>query len=109
MKTLALLVALAAVACASAAPTPAPDAGGGGAGGAGAGGMGGGYPPCPQHRVEAPECPSATAAGGVLRKDGLICATCSGVDSSGQPTAQPVDCKTVAGGDLCVADCAECS
>jgi hypothetical protein len=111
MKLLALLAVLAA-SCGSAAP--APD--GGGAAGDAAGGAGGGdasadagYATCPQHRVEGPECPSATAPGGVLRKDGHICATCAGVDSTGQPTAQPVGCTTVAGDDLCVADCGECS
>jgi hypothetical protein len=67
------------------------------------------YQLCPQHRVEGPECPSATAPDGVLRKDGHICADCSGFDMTGQPTAKPVDCITVAGGDLCVASCSECS
>jgi hypothetical protein len=94
----------AAAACGSAAPPSGLDASGtGGTGGAG-GAM---YSDCPQHRVEGPECTSPT--GGVLRKDGLICASCSGVDASGTPTPKPVGCKTVAGGDLCVADCAECS
>ncbi len=113
MKLLTLLVLLAA-SCGSAAP--APDGGGAAGDAAGSGGAGGGdagvdagYPTCPQHRVEGPECPSATALGGVLRKDGHICATCAGVDSTGQPTAQPVGCTTVAGDDLCVADCGECS
>ena len=87
-----------AAACGSAARPPSPD--GSGAGGAT-------YSDCPQHRVEGPECTSPT--GGVVRKDGLICASCSGVDASGTPTPKPVGCKTVAGGYLCVADCAECS
>jgi hypothetical protein len=68
-----------------------------------------GYPVCPQHRVEAPECPSATSPDGVLHKDGHICAMCMGLDSMGQPTPKPVGCTTVAGNDLCVADCSECS
>src|SRR5260221_14395938 len=108
MRLLGLLALLIAAACGSAAPTPGPDASGlGGTGGmGGTGGAGGAmYSDCPQHRVEGPECPSPT--GGVLRKDGLICASCSGVDVSGTPTPKPVGCKTVAGGDLCVADCAE--
>jgi hypothetical protein len=138
MKILTLLALLAA-SCGSAAPAPdggaadaagdaagggdasagaAGDAAGGGDASAGAAGdaAGGGdasadagYPTCPQHRVEGPECPSATAPDGVLRKAGHICATCAGVDSTGQPTAQPVGCTTVAGDDLCVADCGECS
>jgi hypothetical protein len=67
------------------------------------------YPQCPQHRVEGPECQSTTSPDGVLHKDGHICATCSGFDSTGQPTAKPVGCLTVAGDDLCVADCGECT
>jgi len=107
MRLLGLLALFMAAACGSAAPPPGPDASGtGGAGGTGDAG-GAMYSDCPQHRVEGPECPSPT--GGVLRKDGLICASCSGVDASGTPTPKPVGCKTVAGGDLCVADCAECS
>lgn len=111
MRVIALFLSLAAAACGSAAPSPGPGTGGIGGGAAGASGGTGGaaYASCPQHRVEAPECPSATAADGVLRKDGLICASCSGFDASGNPTAKPVDCLTVAGGDLCVADCGECS
>jgi hypothetical protein len=66
------------------------------------------YPDCPQHRVEPLECPSSTAPDGVSRKEGLICASCSGVDSTGTPTTKPVGCKTVAS-DLCVAACGECS
>ena len=92
MKLLALL-ALFAAACGSSSPSNADAA----------------PPVCPQHRVEGPECPSATAPGGVLRKDGHICASCMGFDSTGQPTPKPVGCTTVAGDDLCVADCAECS
>jgi hypothetical protein len=107
-----LLLALLVAGCGS---SPAPSDGGGGAGGAaGQGGAGGssadaGYPVCPQHRVEGPECTSATTADGVLHKDGHTCATCKGFDATGQPTATPVGCTTVAGDDLCVADCGECS
>jgi hypothetical protein len=115
MKPLALLVLLVA-GCGGSSPGPdgGAGAGGGGAGGSPADGAAGanadgGYPVCPQHRVEGPECPSATAPGGVLRKDGHICASCMGFDSTGQPTPKPVGCTTVAGDDLCVADCAECS
>jgi hypothetical protein len=118
MKLVALLAFLIAGCGSSSVPSD-----GGGAGMAGTGGTGGaggstadagsgtdgGYPVCPQHRVEGPECTSTTATGGVLRKDGHICATCVGRDSSGQLTPQPVGCTTVAGDDLCVADCAECS
>jgi hypothetical protein len=120
------LVALLALFVAGCGSSSNPSDGGGGVGGtsdasgaggtSGAGGMAGadasadgGYPVCPQHRVEGPECPSSTAAGGVLRKDGRICATCMGLDSTGQPTPQPINCTTVAGGDLCVASCSECS
>src|SRR5260221_2294042 len=97
MKTFALLLVLTA-ACGSASPTPAPDGGGGSpAGTGGSGGVGGiTYPICPQHRVDAPECMSTT--GGVLRKDGFLCASCSGVDSSGDPTAKPLGCTNLAGG-----------
>ena len=110
MKLLALL-ALMVTACGSTSP-PAPDAGLGTTDGAAdtskeAGGSTT-YPDCPQHRVEPLECPSTTAPDGVLRKDGLICASCSGVDSTGTPTAQPLGCVTV-GGDLCVASCGACS
>jgi hypothetical protein len=92
MKLLALL-ALFAAACGSSSPSTA-DAG---------------TPVCPQHRVEDVECPSTTSADGVLHKDGHICGTCVGHDSTGQLTAQPVGCTTVAGDDLCVADCSACS
>ena len=68
-----------------------------------------GIPVCPQHRVEGPECPSATSPDGVLHKDGHICASCMGFDAMGNPTPKPVGCRTVAGDDLCVADCSECS
>jgi hypothetical protein len=122
MKLLALLALLVA-GCGS---SPSPPDGGGGAGGSGgtggAGGSGGmdaaagssadaGYPMCPQYRVEGPECTSTTSPDGVSHKDGHICATCMGLDSNRQPTAQPVGCTTVASGgaDLCVADCGECS
>jgi hypothetical protein len=42
-------------------------------------------------------------------KNGYRCASCQGVDETGHPTEKPVGCKTVAGNDLCVADCGECS
>ena len=93
MKLVALLALLVAGCGSSSAP---PDGGGR-------------YPVCPQNRVEGPECASATSADGVLHKDGHICATCTGRDSTGQLTPQPVGCTTVAGDDLCVADCGECS
>jgi hypothetical protein len=116
MKLLALVVLLVAGCGSSSTPSDG-GAGGAGTGGStsdGASGAGGstadgGYPVCPQHRVEGAECPSPTAPGGVLRKDGHICASCMGRDATGQPTATPVGCTTVAGDDLCVADCAECS
>jgi hypothetical protein len=108
---LAVLLALLVAGCGSSSSSP--DGGGGGAGAGGAGGADagtdGGYPVCPQHRVEGPECPSATTTDHVLHKDGHICAMCMGFDSMGQPTAKPVGCTTVAGDDLCVADCGECS
>ena len=120
MKLLTLLALL--VASCGSTSSPPPDGGLAGADGAtdtgadtgvigdtGADTGGATYPDCPQHRVEGPECPSSTALGGVLRKDGLICASCSGVDATGTPTAMPVGCKTIAGGDLCVASCGECS
>jgi hypothetical protein len=79
----------------------------------GSSGGSGSYPKCPQHRVEGFECMASTdgsaAASDVLHKGGLICATCKGVDMTGNPTPAPVGCVTVAGGDLCVADCGECS
>jgi hypothetical protein len=110
------LVALLALLVASCGSSSSPSDGGGGAGGGSAGSTGaagsnadGGTAKCPQFRVEGVECSSATAPGGVLRKDGHICATCKGVDSSGQTTPMPVGCTTVAGDDLCVADCGECS
>ena len=120
MKLLALLALLVAACGSTSSPPPdgglagadgATDTGvdTGGVGGPDAGAGGAPYPNCPQHRVEGPECPSSTAPSGVLRKDGLICASCSGVDSTGMPTAKPVGCTTIAGGDLCVADCGECS
>ncbi|HVX93963.1 MAG TPA: hypothetical protein VHK47_03540 [Polyangia bacterium] len=64
---------------------------------------------CPQHRVEGFECPASSDAGAVLMKNGYRCASCQGVDETGHPTEKPVGCKTVAGNDLCVADCGECS
>jgi hypothetical protein len=115
---LTLLLALLVAGCGS---SSSPSDGGGGAGGADAGGGGAGgaagsnadagYPMCPQHRVEGPECTSTTSPDGVSHKDGHICAMCNGIDAMGQPTPQPVGCTTVASGgaDLCVADCSECS
>jgi len=85
MKKLVLLALLAA-ACGSSSPASS-------------------YPACTAH-VEPIECMSPT--GGVLGKDGHTCASCTGVDQMGHPTAKPVDCTTFAG-DLCVADCGECS
>jgi hypothetical protein len=109
-RKLVVLVVLLVAGCGSSSSTPGGDgaAGAGGASGADAG-ADAGYPVCPQHRVEGPECPSATSPDRVLHKDGHICAMCMGFDSTGQPTAKPVNCTTVAGNDLCVADCAECS
>ena len=109
MKLLALFALLVA-ACGSTS-SPPPDGGLAGADGAtdtGADSGGATYPDCPQHRVEPLECASSTAPDGVSRKDGLICASCSGVDSTGTPTAKPIGCKTVAS-DLCVASCGQCS
>ena len=116
MKLVALL-ALLVVGCGSSSSPSDGAAGAGGGGGASTDGASGSdganadgvYPVCPQHRVEGPECPSATSPDRVLHKDGHICAMCMGFDSTGQPTAKPVNCTTVAGNDLCVADCAECS
>jgi hypothetical protein len=107
MKLVVLLAFLAA-ACGSASPTPSSDGSAGASGNGGGGGSGGGYSTCPQHRVEGPECPSATSPDGVLHKDGRICATCIGRDATGNLTPQPIGCTTIAG-DLCVADCGECS
>jgi hypothetical protein len=87
MKTLALGLLIIVPACGGPSPPPA-------------------VPTCPQHRVEPFECMSST--GTVLAKDGRFCASCAGVDATGTPTAKPVGCTTVAG-DLCVADCGECS
>lgn len=71
------------------------------------------YSFCPQHRVEGFECPASSDASPdastVLMKNGFRCASCQGVDETGHPTEKPVGCKTVAGNDLCVADCSECS
>ena len=121
---LALLLALLVAGCgSSSSPSDGGGAGTGGTGGtggaSGAGGASGvdgstadaGYPMCPQHRVEGPECTSTTSPDGVSHKDGHTCATCNGIDAMGQPTPQPVGCTTVASGgaDLCVADCGECS
>lgn len=92
MKLLALL-GLFAAACGSSPPSNADAA----------------PPVCPQHRVEGVECPSTTSADGVLHKGGHICATCVGHDANGQMTVQPIGCTTVAGDDLCVSDCGECS
>lgn len=68
---------------------------------------------CPQHRVEGFECAApadaSPDASPVLMKNGYRCASCQGVDDTGHPTEKPVGCKTIAGNDLCVADCGECS
>jgi hypothetical protein len=116
MKLVALLALLVAGCGSSSSPSDGA-AGAGGGGGASTDGASGSdganadgvYPVCPQHRVEGSECPSPTAPGGVLRKDGHICASCIGRDATGQLTPTPVGCLTVAGDDLCVADCGECS
>ena len=107
---LASLLAFFALACTT--PHPPTDDGpprDSGAGGSSGGMPGVAYSTCPQHRVEGIECAGPSSAGGVLRKNGLRCASCSGVDATGTPTEKPIGCKTVAGGDLCVADCSECS
>jgi hypothetical protein len=71
------------------------------------------YSFCPQHRVEGVECPAPASASPdaspVLMKNGFRCASCAGLDEMGHPTEKPVDCKTIAGNDLCVASCGECS
>jgi hypothetical protein len=113
MKLVALLALLVAGCGSSSSPSDGGGAGTGGsagADGAADSGADGGYPSCPQYRVEGVECPSTTSADGVLHKDGHVCATCTGHDSMSQLTPQPVGCTTVASGngDLCVADCSSC-
>jgi hypothetical protein len=109
MKLVALLALLIAGCGSSSSPSDGGGAGAGASGGAGGSIADAGTPVCPQHRVEGVECPSTTSADGVLHKGGHICATCVGHDANGQVTAQPVGCTTVAGDDLCVSDCGECS
>ena len=74
-----------------------------GSDGAAAGAGGVSYPECPTpFKGDASHCSSST---GLRRKDGLVCDVCSTVP--GGQTGTPAGCTV--DGELCVADCHECS